>query len=135
MGLGDPLFPKTKIVQGADRKFQTAGLERLCWSNATPIRSIFRNAFVAAGLPYFNPHSFRNTLARLGLQRCPMGEQFQAWSQNLGHEKMLTTFTSYGKLDRLQQRDILKSLWQAEDDTPLNLQALLRTLLVRRLTP
>jgi hypothetical protein len=46
---------------------------------------------------------------------------------------MLTTFTSYGKLDRLQQRDILKSLWQAEDDTPLNLQALLRTLLVRRM--
>jgi integrase len=138
-GLGDPLFPKTKIIQGADRKFQAAGLERSCWSNATPIRSIFRNAFVVAGLPYFNPHSFRNTLARLGLQRCPMGEQFQAWSQNLGHEKMLTTFTSYGKLDRLQQRDIVKSLWQSEDDRPPNIQALLsnfaRALYAGRLSP
>src|SRR5215213_7685578 len=81
-GLGDPLFPKTKVVSSADRRFQAAGLARACWSNATPIRAIFRNAFAAAGLPYFNPHSLRNTLARIGLQRCPMGEQFQAWSQN-----------------------------------------------------
>jgi integrase len=130
-GLGDPLFPKTKVVSGADRRFQAAGLARACWSNATPIRAIFRNAFAAAGLPYFNPHSLRNTLARIGLQRCPMGEQFQAWSQNFGHEKMLTTFTSYGKLDRLQQRDIVKSLWQSGADTRSDLEALLRTLLLR----
>jgi integrase/recombinase XerD len=130
-GLGDPLFPKTKVVSSADRRFQAAGLARACWSNATPIRAIFRNAFAAAGLPYFNPHSLRNTLARIGLQRCPMGEQFQAWSQNFGHEKMLTTFTSYGKLDRLQQRDIVKSLWQSGADTRSDLEALLRTLLLR----
>jgi hypothetical protein len=44
---------------------------------------------------------------------------------------MLTTFTSYGKLDRLQQRDILKSLWQSGADTRSDLEALLRTLLLR----
>ncbi|MCA9501020.1 MAG: RHS domain-containing protein [Nitrospira sp.] len=35
-------------------------------STATPIRKIFREVFTMAGLPYFNPHSFRNTLVRLG---------------------------------------------------------------------
>ena len=31
------------------------------WSSAGPIRRIFKVAFTAAGLPYFNPHSFRKT--------------------------------------------------------------------------
>ena len=41
-------------------------LDRKHWSNAGPIRAIFKEAFSAAGLPYFNPHSFRKTLALLG---------------------------------------------------------------------
>jgi len=43
-------------------------------------------------LPYFNPHSFRNTLVRLGQEICRSPEEFKSWSQNLGHEKVLTTF-------------------------------------------
>jgi hypothetical protein len=42
------------------------GLDRKHWSNAGPIRKIFRESFVSAGFPYFNPHSFRKTLALLG---------------------------------------------------------------------
>jgi len=37
---------------------------------ATAIRRIFREAFERAGLPYFNPHSFRNTLVQLGEEVC-----------------------------------------------------------------
>jgi hypothetical protein len=40
--------------------------DRRHWSSAGPIRAIFKDAFAAAGLPYFNPHSFRKTLALLG---------------------------------------------------------------------
>jgi integrase/recombinase XerD len=127
-GKRSPLFPKTRAVVGADHKFRAGGLDRACWSNATPIRTIFRNAFEAAGLPYFNPHSFRKTLARLGLQRCQMGEEFQAWSQNLGHEKMATTMISYGRVDRLRQRDIVKSLWRAKGAVSTDLQSLLRAI-------
>jgi len=36
-----------------------------------------------ASLPYFNPHSFRKTLAQLGEKVCRTPEQFKAWSQNL----------------------------------------------------
>src|SRR5262249_13671009 len=110
-GLDDPLFPATRIVVGESKRFETAGLERKCWSNATPIRKIFRQAFEAVGLPYFNPHSFRKTLARLGEQLCATPEEFKAWSQNLGHEKVLTTLTSYGQVDRTRQEDIIRKLW------------------------
>ncbi len=70
-GNDDPLFPATRIELGASRQFEAVGLDRKHWSTASPIRTIFREAFTAAGLPYFNPHSFRNTLVqvrRAGLQ-------------------------------------------------------------------
>jgi integrase/recombinase XerD len=62
----DPLFPATEIGNGADQKFEVVGLARKHWSNATPIRTIFKTAFAQAGLPYFNPHGFRKTLVQLG---------------------------------------------------------------------
>jgi hypothetical protein len=46
--------------------FEVAGLDRAYWKDASPIRKVFREAFVGAGLQYFNPHSFRNTLVVLG---------------------------------------------------------------------
>ena len=84
----DPLFPATRIVLGSTRQFEAAGLERKHWSTASPIRTIFREAFERAGLPYFHPHSLRKTLARLGEQVCQSPEDFKAWSQNLGHEQV-----------------------------------------------
>jgi hypothetical protein len=85
-------------------------LERAHWSSAARIRTIFRDAFVAAGLPYFNPHSFRNTLVRLGQAVCQTPEEFKAWSQNLGHEKVLTTFLSYGQVESPRQGAIIRGL-------------------------
>lgn len=109
-GNDDPLFPATRITLGASRQFEVAGLARDHWSNASPIRTIFREAFVAAGLPYFNPHSFRNTLVQLGQDLCKTPEQFKAWSQNLGHEKVLTTFLSYGEVACQRQGEIIRGL-------------------------
>ncbi len=109
-GNDDPLFPATRIALGMTRQFEAAGLTRDHWSNATPIRTIFRNAFAGAGLPYFNPHSFRNTLVRLGEGVCQTPEQFKAWSQNLGHEGVLTTFLSYGQVANRRQGEIMRSV-------------------------
>ena len=109
-GNDDPLFPATRIALGANRQFKVSGLDRVHWNSASPIRSIFRDAFVAAGLSYFNPHSFRNTLVRLGQDLCQSPEAFKAWSQNLGHEKVLTTFTSYGAVACDRQGEILRGL-------------------------
>ncbi|MDD2389120.1 MAG: tyrosine-type recombinase/integrase [Desulfobacterales bacterium] len=109
-GNDDPLFPATCIALGAAHQFEAAGLARDHWSTASPIRTIFREAFVRAGLPYFNPHSFRNTLVRLGQDVCTTPEQFKAWSQNLGHEKVLTTFLSYGEVACQRQGEIIRGL-------------------------
>jgi len=109
-GNDDPLFPSTLVVPGPDRQFAAAGIARDHWSNASPIRSIFREAFISAGLPYFNPHSFRNTIAQLGEEVCKTPEQFKAWSQNLGHEKVLTTFLSYGEVACQRQGEIIRNL-------------------------
>jgi integrase len=109
-GGNDPLFPATAIALGESQRFEVVGLDRKHWSNATPIRTIFRQAFEKAGLPYFNPHSLRKTLARLGEVICKTPEEFKAWSQNLGHEQVLTTFTSYGAVRADRQGDIIQLL-------------------------
>ena len=106
----DPLFPSTAIAVGESQRFEVVGLERKHWSNATPIRTIFRQAFEGAGLSYFNPHSLRKTLARLGEQTCKSPEEFKSWSQNLGHEGVLTTFTSYGTVRSDRQGEIIRRL-------------------------
>ena len=109
-GNDDPLFPATRIGLGTYHQFEVTGLARKHWSTATPIRKIFREAFVRAGLPYFNPHSFRNTLVQLGQSVCKTPEEFKAWSQNLGHEKVLTTFLSYGEVACQRQGEIIRGL-------------------------
>jgi integrase len=121
-GNDDPLFPATQVVLGPDRQFAAVGLERKHWSSASPIRSIFREAFVSAGLPYFNPHSFRNTLTRLGEEVCKTPEQFKAWSQNLGHEKVLTTFLSYGEVACQRQGEIIRNLAMPEKHASTNVE-------------
>jgi integrase len=119
-GNDDPLFPATRVVLGSDRQFTAAGLARDHWSNASPIRAIFQKAFVSAGLPYFNPHSFRNTLVQLGQRVCKTPEQFKAWSQNLGHDKVLTTFLSYGEVAYQRQGEIIRDLMVAPRPAPLD---------------
>lgn len=109
-GNDDPLFPSTLMQCGASRQFEVGGLKRECWSNASPIRKIFREAFERVGLPYFNPHSFRHLLVRHGQQVCKTPEDFKAWSQNLGHEQVLTTFLSYGGVDCRRQGEIIGGL-------------------------
>jgi len=116
-GNDDPLFPATRIELGASQQFAATGLERKHWSTASPIRSIFKEAFERAGLPYFNPHSLRNTLVRLGESVCKSPEDFKAWSQNLGHEQVLTTFMSYGKVAAGRQGEIIRGIGMSNPST------------------
>ena len=116
-GNDDPLFPATRITLGTNRQFEASGLERKHWSGAGPIRTIFREAFVRAGVSYFHPHSLRKTLVRLGQEVCKSPEEFKAWSQNLGHEQVLTTFLSYGSVARGRQGEIIRGLGTPKQST------------------
>jgi len=91
---------------------------RAHWSTASPIRTIFKQAFAGAGLPYFKPHSFRKTLALLGGQKCKTPEEYKAWAQNLGHEDVLTTFRSYGDVGGHRQVEIMRSFARPALDAP-----------------
>lgn len=117
-GLDDPLFPATKVAMGECLRFEAAGLDRKHWRSAGPIRTVFKEAFASAGLPYFNPHSFRKTLALLGGQRCRTPEEYKAWSQNLGHEHVLTTFCSYGDVSSYRQTEIIRSFASSALNAP-----------------
>jgi integrase len=109
-GGDDPLFPATQVASGQNHQFEPVGLKRAHWSNAEPIRAIFKEAFVQAGLPYFNPHSIRKTLTRLGGEMCRSVEDYKAWSQNSGHEQVLTTLRNYGRVATERQGEILRGI-------------------------
>lgn len=115
-GPDDPLFPQSRTGLKDDGTLGVVGLKRECWSNAAPIRAIFKQAFEGAGLRYFNPHSFRNTLVRLGMERCTSPEAFKAWSQNLGHDKVLTTYKSYGDIPAHKQRELIRAAVASSHD-------------------
>lgn len=105
-----PLFPATRVAVGASRQFEAMGLDVKHWSDTNAVRTIFKTAFEAAGMRYFNPHSLRDTLVQLGEQVCRTPEEFKAWSQNLGHEGVMTTFRSYGEVSAGRQGDLIRGL-------------------------
>ncbi len=109
-GINDPVFPKTQVISNESHIFETNGLGRVCWSDASPIRAIFKKAFTDCGLPYFSPHRFRDTLVQYGQEICNTPEDFKAWSQTLGHSSPLTTFISYGQIDPHRQGRIISEL-------------------------
>lgn len=131
-GPADPLFPATEIGLDERGGFVGKGLSRNCWGTSNPVREIFRRAFAAAGLPYFNPHSFRSMLVRHAMTLGLTAEQMKAWSQNLGHADVLTTFTSYGSVPAHRQGELIRaSVNSAADDDwtqDAEVQAMLKAL-------
>lgn len=124
----DPLFPSTNMVLGATKQFEVRGLKRKHWSTTAPIRKIFGEVFTKADLPYFNPHSFRDTLTHLGEILCQTPEQFKAWSQNLGHEGVLTTFCSYGEVPTRRQKEIIEQLGSPRASTNIDVGETLKVI-------
>ena len=117
-----PLFPSTKLSLDENDKFSRQELDNVAWQSTTPIRTIIKKAFESAGLEYYNPHSFRHTVAHLAYQYCKTIEAAKAWSQNLGHNNLMTTFTSYGSIDEVNQGEIIKRLSKNDDEKPVTMK-------------
>lgn len=115
-GPSDPLFPATVMGLGESGGFQPQGLARHGWASTGPIRDIFKRAFESAGLPYFNPHSFRDMLVRHAMTLNLSPEEMKAWSQNLGHADVLTTFTSYGTVPAHRQGELIRAQSNGQPD-------------------
>jgi integrase len=103
----DPLFPKTRMGLGLDRRFKAIGIAREPWSSPSSAAKIFKQAFSDAGLPPFSPHRVRDTIAELASAHCRTPEDYKAWSQNMGHDDVLTTFRSYGSVSPGRQMELM----------------------------
>ena len=106
-GSNDPLFPKPRIV-AVNGGFKPIGFLREPYAGATHIREVVAQAFTAVGLPKFIPHSFRKTIVALAMEKKLNPEEFKAWSQNLGHESVITTMSAYMPVSRARQRELIK---------------------------
>ena len=103
----DPLFPKTEVGIGRSRQFEALGILREPWASPSSAACIFKEAFRNAYMPPFSPHRVRDTLAELSRDHCRTPEDYKAWSQNLGHDDVLTTFRSYGSVAPGRQIELM----------------------------
>lgn len=130
-GPDEPLFPATAVGLDAAGGFSALGVTRAFWTTADPIRSIFRNAFARVGLPSYGPHSVRRTLTALAYDLNLGPREMKAWSQNLGHDSVLTTLGSYGTLSPHEQGDAIRKLTSRPADNASDPTALLRLALAQ----
>lgn len=105
-GQSDPLFPKTKVGLGPERRFAATGIAREPWSSPSAAAKIYKKAFADAGFPSFSPHLVRDMIMELANDFCRTPEDFKAWSQNIGHEDVLMSFRSYGSVATGRQMEL-----------------------------
>jgi len=93
-----PIFPAT--LQGFSSTSKNAYDKNLVsdegWHSSAGARMIFAKRCKNAGVPYFNPHSFRHLIVNYLSKARLTEEEKKAISMNLGHENTGTTFGSYG---------------------------------------
>ena len=129
----DPLFPRTRQSVGDDHMFRVVGLERAHWRDTGAARRVCKRAFESAQLPPYTPHAVRRTVIRIGQERCQTAEQYKAWSQNVGHSDVLTSFRSYGGVALPRQAEIIAGLRDIKPDLP-PLESLVERLVAKHLS-
>ncbi len=58
--------------------------------------------------------SVRDTISMLAQQICPSLDALKTWGQNMGHESISTTLTSYGPVSSQWQAEIMRSFGRAD---------------------
>ena len=99
-GPADPLFPATAIGPGETFAFKFLGLPAPTGAMPDQSGKSSKRHSVAPISRISTPIVFcRKTLAGLAGTLCRTPEDYKAWSQNLGHDSVLTTFSSYGNVN------------------------------------
>jgi hypothetical protein len=50
------------------------------------------------------------------MEVCRTPEELKAWSQNPGHDEVLTTFNSYGEVPFHRQRELIRASGERDED-------------------
>ena len=107
-GAEDALFPKPER-RLADGMFAYDTLSRDIYANSAQVSAVFRKAFEQVQLYPCNLHSARKTLGQeLSDLNLPLDAQ-KAWSQNMGHDKITTTVSSYLPVSNQRQGELIKA--------------------------
>jgi hypothetical protein len=56
-------------------------------------------------------------LIRLAQRNCRTMEEFKAWSENIGHEDMVTSLRSYGQVPEQRRRALILGLTDESDNS------------------
>jgi integrase len=91
-GPEDALFPKPEMI-ATPGGFEVTGLSREPYANA--------------GLPPYAPHSFRKTLVKWADGYYQTREAFKAFSQNIGHDSVVTTVSAYCPVSLERQAELI----------------------------
>ncbi len=119
-GPDDPLFPATLSgFSDKNNSYSKALVSKKPWSSSASARKIFQKRCLSAGVPYFNPHSFRHLVIAILMEKTLTEKQKKAISLNIGHESVATTFDSYGYSNMTPDEVIetIKNLRNSQDDT------------------
>jgi integrase len=92
-GNDDPLFPATRIALGRSRQFEAAGLGTGALEHGPADSGDLPRGIRARGLALLPAAQLAQHAGPAWREQlCTSPEEFKAWSQNLGHEQVLTTF-------------------------------------------
>lgn len=95
----DALFPHDKDLESLEAGEQRASPPYRCWSGSAQVRKIVRDAFIAAELPTYTVHVFRHMLTKHAMSLRLTPAELVSISLNLGHKRLETTLSSYGRPD------------------------------------
>jgi len=102
-----------RMPEGSDierRNRALVAFTRLTGARDSGIASLkLKHVNLAAGSVYQDAREVKTKFSKTETL-CQTPEQFKAWSQNLGHEGVLTTFTSYGSVGSRRKGEIIRSL-------------------------
>ncbi len=96
-GPDDPIFPAQGSGIGSLEVIRSKdSVGKAFWRTAGSTRKIFKERCANAGVPYYNPHSFRHFVVSILRKLILTEEQKKAVSLTFGHANVATTFGVYG---------------------------------------
>jgi len=107
----DPLFPQCNIEMSKDSDmFVSNTIKPEFWASGNSIRNIFKKRCKEAEVEYFRPHSFRHTALDLAVSSSRNGEEIKAVSQNVGHEHVSTTMSTYARMSDKRVNNLISNM-------------------------
>lgn len=109
-GSQDPLFPRTRVRQNSERRFEATDVAPIFWSSGVRIDQILKRRAAAARLEPIDCHALRHAHTQIAFSRAKSGEELKAISQNLGHRHFATTASVYAHLEESKQCELIGAL-------------------------